>query len=80
MIIDVTGAVLVPGNFGVDCLGNGEGREIECCCEECDYMLCCIDEKWYARCGTCGNRDCPRYGIAQWPVRESIIKKEATSF
>ena len=44
MIIDVTGAVLLPGNFGKDCRGNGEGKEIECCCDECDYCLLCFPE------------------------------------
>ncbi len=44
MIIDITGVVLTPGNFGKDCFGNGEhidekGNLIECCCDECDYML-----------------------------------------
>lgn len=40
---------LKPGNLGRDCLYNGEhlnkrGKLIECCCDECDYMLCCIKE------------------------------------
>ena len=47
MIIDVTGIILTPGNNGKDCEGNGEhrgsfGNLIECCCEECDYYLCCF--------------------------------------
>ena len=37
MIIDVTGTELTPGNFGRDCLGNGEHEGVECCCDECDY-------------------------------------------
>ena len=49
-IIDVTGVELTPGNPD-ECLGNGEhfdkyGNPIECCCDECDYlMLCCEKTK-----------------------------------
>ena len=39
MIVDVTGVVLIPGNQGRDCPGNGNQPNIECCCDECDYML-----------------------------------------
>ena len=61
MIMDVTGIVLIPGNFGEDCPGNGETTEMECCCDECDYMICCILDRWMERCKECGNTDCPRY-------------------
>ncbi len=49
-IIDVTGIKLTPGNEGKDCLGNGahydkKGRLIECCCDECDYMIMCLSDK-----------------------------------
>lgn len=40
MIVDITGVVLLPGNNGEDCPGNGLSGE--CCCDECDYMLCCF--------------------------------------
>jgi len=43
MIIDITGTLLTPGNFGKDCLGNGEHDDIECCCDECDYLICCTN-------------------------------------
>ena len=48
MIIDVTGIELIPGNLGADCPGNGEhinenGELIECCCDECDYLLDCLE-------------------------------------
>ena len=64
MIIDVSGVVLTPGNGGVDCLGNGRffdenGEKIECCCDECDYMLCCFfgnEEK----CKVCTNTHCEK--------------------
>lgn len=37
----------VPGNYGEDCPFNGEcydekGDLIECCCDECDYMIDCF--------------------------------------
>ena len=60
VIIDVTGVVLTPGNGGADCLGNGEHPEIECCCDECDYMLCCLGETW-PDCRNCKDNDCPRF-------------------
>ena len=48
--IDVTGIKLTPGNEGKDCLGNGfhydeNGNKIECCCNECDYMMKCLTEE-----------------------------------
>jgi len=56
MIIDVTGTELTPtpGAFGRDCLGNGEHEGIECCCDECDYYVCC-----FAYCSLCGEQNCP---------------------
>ena len=44
--IDVTDIILTPGNGSSDCAGNGEhvnkrGNAVECCCGECDYLLCC---------------------------------------
>ena len=48
MIIDITGIKLTPGNKGEDCMGNGKHYDnsndlIECCCDECDYFLCCFE-------------------------------------
>ncbi len=65
MIIDITGIELTPGNAGKDCLGNGEhthnnGVIIECCCEECDYLICCTELKWKKRCANCEDSLCPR--------------------
>ena len=80
MIIDVTGIELTPGNGGKDCKGNGRhfdenGNTYECCCDECDYMLCCIDESWgwaasdylasydisgLRDCKICAEMECPR--------------------
>ncbi len=56
MIIDITGIELTPGNNGEDCKGNGKhldeyGNRIECCCDECDYLLCCTSDK--ANCSEC---------------------------
>ena len=65
MIIDVTGIELTPGNLGKDCLGNGEhfdedGIPYELCCDECDYMLCCLTDDWKERCKSCDDTECPR--------------------
>ena len=58
MIIDVTGVALTPGNEGLDCLGNWE-HEV-CCCEECDYMLCCYENENNIKCSDCKDEKCPR--------------------
>ena len=60
MLIDITGTELTPGNLGKDCLGNGTYKGQECCCDECDYMLCCIDENWKKACISCKEMNCPR--------------------
>ncbi len=60
MILDITGTMLVPGNLGRDCPGNGEDGQAECCCDECDYMLCCTDLWKVADCEVCGDAACPR--------------------
>ena len=70
MIIDVTGIELTPGNCGKDCLGNGthfdeNGDLIECCCDECNYMLCCCEDTDfsyfdnYNNCDNCDDPFCP---------------------
>ena len=59
MIVDVTGKVLTPGNLGKDCAGNGEGAR-ECCCDECDYLRCCISADWKEICRGCSDPYCPR--------------------
>ena len=48
-IIDVTGVELTPGDMSA-CLGNGEhydkeGNLIECCCDECDYLIICLENE-----------------------------------
>ena len=65
MIIDITGIELTPGNHGTNCLGNGEhfyknGEPIECCCDECDYMICCVYMKDLSNCNNCNDAFCPR--------------------
>ncbi len=64
-IVDVTGTILTPGNCGKDCLGNGEhynrrGEIIECCCDECDYFLCCADDFDMRKCELCTDKFCTR--------------------
>ena len=41
-VIDSTGVELMPAEPSV-CLGNGE-QGFECCCDECDFYLCCFPE------------------------------------
>ena len=65
MIVDVTGIELIPGNQGKDCPGNGRNPIIECCCNECDYFLCCMDETFSKCCAKCQDVYCPRKGISR---------------
>lgn len=65
MILDITGIKLIPGNNGTDCLGNGEhfhkdGKPIECCCDECNYMYCCFVMNSFENCENCTDLLCPR--------------------
>lgn len=64
MIIDVTGVELNPGNNGRDCFGNGEhfdeqGNPIECCCDECNYMMRCLETHSEDECEICDDIYCP---------------------
>ena len=64
MIIDITGIELTPGNQGLNCKGNGSfinefGNLLECCCDECDYMMCCTNEHNSFECLTCFDENCP---------------------
>ena len=59
MIVDITGILLFPGNSGLDCPGNG--TQGECCCDECDYMLCCFGDD-HPSCENCNHQECPRAG------------------
>ena len=59
MVLDTTGAILVPGNLGKDCPCNGKNPATECCCDECDYMLCCLESHDPSECSYCSDTDCP---------------------
>ena len=59
MIIDITGVELIPGNYGNDCPGNGENPDVECCCDECDYMRCCLEPHTQDQCDNCHAPYCP---------------------
>lgn len=59
MIIDIAGTILTPGNCGMDCLGNGLSSNYVCCCDACDYMLCCLETHDPAQCLTCEDANCP---------------------
>lgn len=46
-VIDVTGVELTPFHPDI-CKGNGStkdehGNIIECCCDECDYLIGCLE-------------------------------------
>lgn len=60
MIIDsATGIELIPGNHGKDCPGNGENGN-ECCCDECNYLGCCLEYFKKQDCKNCVKWNCPR--------------------
>ncbi len=56
---------LMPGNHFQDCPGNGLHPGIECCCDECDFLICC-----YFGCDfqTCDSTTCPRKRLLGGPV------------
>lgn len=61
MINDIDKIYLTPGNFGNDCIGNGEhydshGNQITLC-DECEFQLCCSEE---SDCNKCKVVNCPR--------------------
>jgi len=60
VIVDVTGIQLIPGEQGRDCPGSGNDTALECCCDECDYLLCCMEEHDEAECLVCADIHCPR--------------------
>lgn len=70
MFIDVTGIELTPGNNGLDCLGDGQhkdedGNVIECCCDECNFLMCCLSEHTQEECISCKEEECPRKCVAE---------------
>lgn len=65
-LFDESKMKLIPGNFGKDCPANGlyideDGELIECCCDECDYLMCCTEELIESECKRCKNRECPHH-------------------
>ncbi|MBQ7836365.1 MAG: hypothetical protein IJ389_03835 [Clostridia bacterium] len=63
MITDVAKLSISPGNKGEDCIGNGnyideKGNMIEYCCDECEFLLCCVVDN--PHCEICKNMNCPR--------------------
>lgn len=62
MIMDISGIMLIPGNMGRDCPGNGVRTSMICCCDECDYMLCCLEDHSPKLCEQCKDPDCPNVG------------------
>ena len=51
---------IFPGNRGQDCPQNGNDPEIECGCDECDYLMCCISANQEKYCIRCTDTKCPR--------------------
>ena len=56
----------IPGNGGKDCPGDGlhrdkRGKIIECCCDECDFLICCIEG---FKCDNCGEYEC-EYNVSK---------------
>lgn len=39
-----TGVKLTPSWHGEDCQGNGTHPGVECCCDECDYLMICWED------------------------------------
>ena len=81
MIIDITGIALTPGNGGKNCLGNGKhfdksNNPIECCCDECDYMLCCFQMQNHKSCRKCDDEFCPRKPHKKWRKRRIGAEKK----
>ncbi len=82
MIIDITGIRLVPGNGGRDCPGNGEHQGIERACDECDYALCCLEDRSDS-CPDCRDLSCPHspccrlfwQELADWFKRRAARKR-----
>ena len=50
---------LIPGNEGKDCPGNGTVQGIEIQCDECDFLMCCIQEYSPNGCEGCNIDYCP---------------------
>ncbi len=68
IFVDITGIILTPGNCGKDCNGNGRhttifGKEIECCCDECSYMMNCLISPSPDKCSKCTEENCPYFPI-----------------
>ena len=79
MIIDISGTVLIPGNSGKDCPGNGCDETVECCCNACDYFLCCIDETYPDCCADCNSEECPRKSECLSTVIKTASRHSAES-
>ncbi len=57
----------IPGNKGKNCHFNGEHRDrngeiIDCHCDECNYLLCCLEND----CKRCKRKDCYRKKVLSY--------------
>ena len=75
MIIDVTGIELIPGNCGNQCPGSWELAGLNCCCNECDYVMCCQENHDMADCRKCTDPDCP-HALGQSRQTQLLQKKK----
>lgn len=60
--------ILNPVNGGINCPANGEhigddGRLIECRCDECDFLICCLEGHTENDCENCTAETCPNAKI-----------------
>jgi len=51
---------IIPGNNGKNCPANGKDPLIECGCDECDYLMCCIGTSSQECTKKCEDKNCPR--------------------
>ncbi len=57
------GLVYIAGNWGLDCPAANEldenGRPSIWRCDECDYLMCCVEETPPEKCFNCMDDHCP---------------------
>ena len=64
MLSDKNNKQPYPGNNGRLCIFNGShldknGKAVECRCDECSYLMCCLDNFSESDCYSCKELNCP---------------------
>ena len=64
MRIEIITSRYIPGDGGKLCRYNGRhysvfGNKIECECDGCEYILCCVEMVGREKCGRCRDVVCP---------------------